>query len=33
MSVHDLSASLDPLSEWFNQHADRVRLVAISSAT
>ena len=33
MMVHDLSASLEPLQQWFNEDKDAARLVAINSAT
>ena len=31
--MHDLSGSLEPLQQWFNEHQDFARLVAINSAT
>ena len=33
MMVHDLSSSLEPLQQWFNEDQDAARLVAINSAT
>ena len=33
MMVHDLSGSLEPLQQWFNQDKDSARVVAINSAT
>ena len=33
MIVHDLSANLKPLQQWFNEDTDAARLVAINSAT
>ena len=33
MIVHDLSGSLEPLQQWFNEDTDAARLVTINSAT
>ena len=33
MTVRDLSESLEPLQQWFNEDKDAARLVAINSAT
>ena len=33
MTVRDLSESLVPLQQWFNEDQDAARLVAINSAT